>query len=43
MRSGEKLNVLGAKICALRGLALPARKQYAEYKRAAGVLSSGLC
>lgn len=43
MRSGERLNVLDAKICACRELAVSARKQYAEYKRAAGVLSSGLC
>ena len=32
MRSGERLNVLDAKICARRGLAVSARKQYAEYK-----------
>ena len=30
--------MVAAKICALRGLAVPARKQYAEYKRAAGIL-----
>lgn len=33
MRSGEKRNVLAAKICAHRGLAVSARKQYAECKR----------
>lgn len=32
MRSGARLNILDAKICAHRGLAVSARKQYAEYK-----------
>lgn len=43
MRSGEKLKVLDTEICACRGLAVSARKQYAEYKRAAGILSHRAC
>lgn len=43
MRSGERLNVLDTKICARRGLAVSVRKQYAEYKRAAGILSRRAC
>lgn len=43
MRTGARLNVLDAKICAHRGLAVSARKQYAEYKRVAGILSHRAC